>query len=536
MITAMNDRINDERMMLNDHHVHDDMPNERRSEFTRQKNTDQIGFDPPARRQKQTVRQQSLDDQEESGDGDDNIVGELTGEVFDLNIMSYERGMPMRSFQDENTKKRIEHDQSHLDFDLFTDKVKNKNKNKKILYNSDSGDGVYSNLEEAMTPIINESNSYESCIVGVNSSCFWLNSNIAKSHPMSYGVSGYAMFSIMGVMYLLGDGDISEEYISFFEFQNKKKLNAGLVTLREKLVRFRNQIIIDNYLIASKDVEIDAKIADNLMKLANTVIVDPLKSRIDVQKLNAIVKKLSNARDIFSAATISNIESLSLVSINKIRPIFAIKIDKVLPGVFFAKNAAAKNMSNSIVKVKCEYIRFLDAKCGIYEDRTIRVLEIPLDGGDHVFGIVMNKDASTDYGNAKTIFNVDSRSNIDFKRFITYQSYLDVRNIDEILLPKISRRFKIRLNNTLKNAGLEKIFTTRNYSILFPTGTEITDCIQYTDLVIGEYYSMSSKTEREVSARSNSPSGSKFHVKSEFEYYIRDITTNTMLFMGKYNG
>ena len=445
--------------------------------------------------------------------------GEITGTQMTQDSERYDHGMPVRSsFQ----SRKSNHDENaHMDFDLY-DRDKQQSSSDDRLYYEDNADGMYSNLSEAMNPITEGTDPYETCITGVNTSNCWLNDNMASVMAESYGVSGYALFGIMGVMYLLSSDDIMADLVSYFEYQDKRKLNAGLITIRTKLNKYRDQFIIDNYLVSAHDYELERSTAQNLKKLAFCVVANPAESRAEVHRLNDMVQKISKVPKVFSSNTVSKIDSISLVSVCRIRPIFLYAINNVIDGRFNPSGPSRRPLPAS-------FMRFIGVTCKFFEDREMRLIEMPLKGEEHAFGMIMSKD-SDDYGIRDNESTKRNGSIADIKKLSTCINYLENRVMDEVHIPIVKTRFKTRLNKTLQNTGLRHIFTDDNYYRLYPDGAHVTDCIQYTDLIIDKYSSGVKSRNRGYST------GSKFIANSTFEYYVRDVTTNTILMIGRFDG
>ena len=452
--------------------------------------------------------------------------GEITGTKLIDESERFDHGMPVRAaFQ---TRKSKFDENVHMDFDLFDQDLKPNEKSDR-LYNVDDGDGMYSNLEEAMNPITEGTDPYETCITGVNTSSCWLNDNMASIMSSSYGISGYAMFSIMGVMYLLSEGETQSDYVSYFEFQDKRKLNAGLLTIRDRLNKYRDQIVVDNYIISAYDIEIDRRTASGLKKLAFSVIINPNQARNESQRVNSMVKKISKLSKVFSEKTLSSVDTISLVSVTRLRPIFQYEISSIVEAPFYSKMRDGEYHG-----VRREFLRFIGVTCGFFEDRTLRLLEMPLKGHEHCLGIIMRKDNKDDYG-MKTIVNhneneTQTGSIADIKKLSTCINYLEQRVIDEVRIPMIDQRFKVRLNKTLQSTGLKHIFRDPNYYKLYPNGTNISDCIQYLHLTISD------NSFGEKSNNRGYITSCKYIVNSEFEFYVRDNQTNTIFAMGRYSG
>jgi len=447
--------------------------------------------------------------------------GELTGTKLIDDTERFDHGMPVRS---SFSTRRAEHpsytddqDQNrHTDFDLYD---RNQNRSTKSrrdverLYYSEPGDGMYSDISESMQPITEGTDPYETCITGINTSSCWLNDNMASVMRGSYGVSGYSMFGIMGTMYMLSDGEVMADYTAYFEFQEKRKLNAGLLTIRTKLNRFRDQIVMDNYIITSYSNKMNKDTASNIKKLGFVIVINQNNPTIEARRTNDIVYKISGVRNVFSDRTIGSIDSISLVSIIKLQPIFKYA------------HTVVEHVFNG---VRSKFLRFIGVSCGFFEDKEMRLMEMPLKGGSHVLGLIMRKNNQNDYMNTQD--DKPSGSIADVKKLSTAINYLEFRALDEVLIPVIDTRFKLRLNTTLQNTGLQSIFTNPNYYKLYPDGAHITDCIQYMDLIISNRSAGAKSTNRGYTT------SCKYIANSTFEFYFRDVETNTVFVMGRYMG
>lgn len=461
------------------------------------------------------------------------MFGEITGEREVIN--GYDNGMPMRSsftnkrdirnnrnnMNKNNTNGEIDQN-SHFDFNLY-DESQSNDFDKKKLYYSEPSDGMYSNIEESMTQITDNTNPYETCIIGINTTNCWLNDNMASVVNKNYGISGYALYGMMGSLYLLSENDlIQTEYVSYFDFQDKKKLNAGLLTLRSKMNDYRDQFTIDNYVLSNYKHKIDTKVAKGFSKLTMAIVVNPNESTKESDRVNSIISNVSQIKNLISSSTISSVESLSLVSVIKIKPVFAYGINKIIKGSF---------NQNSMR----DYLVFIGISCGYYEDKEIRLIELPLKDNDninnYVFGIITRKD---DNYNKSNNSNNSNNSIADIKTFSTAIHYIKLTVFDEVRIPIVKERYKYRLNKILQTTGLKNIYDTESsdYYKLYNSanginGAYITDCVQYMDLIIDK------NTQNKKSQNKSYNTAGKYYANKEFDYYVRDVITNAIIVMGK---
>ena len=218
----------------------------------------------------------------------DNYVGELTGDEVDTSDR-FDKGMPLRS--SFTVKKSRFDDNSHLDFNLYN-KINNSEK-KNVTYYDDSNAGEYAGLDEAMKTITRGVDPYETCISDITNTTCWMHSNMFMVSKEDYIVNGFGLFSGFGVIYMISQGNTELEVKNYFGFQEKRHLNAGLLTIREKLNEHRNQIVMDNYLINDRYIPSSKKTANKLKNLIFNIVIN--KSCVDEEqhRINNIISTVS---------------------------------------------------------------------------------------------------------------------------------------------------------------------------------------------------------------------------------------------------
>lgn len=431
---------------------------------------------------------------------DDVYVGEVTGEELD-NHDVYDKGMPVRSSY--TVKKSRYDDNSHLDFDLF-EKV-DKRKIDHVLY-SDTNAGDYAVLDEAMKSITAGTDPYETCISDINSTTCWLNSNMYTHCRSKYVVNGFGLFMGFGTIYMISQGNTVIELKNYFNFQDKKHLNAGLLTIKDDLTKHRDQIIVNNYLINDKDIPNNIATAEKLKALVFNLVINRDYPEDETDRINAIIHKLSGMTDVVSTETLSR-SSISLISVAKVFPIWAFKIDNT-----------TKSRFRDVITGQVEtttFIRFVGKTFSYYEDAERQIVEIPMYGDLFVIGIVLNK-----------IENVNTST--ELKDLSTAFSYLKETVLDELTFPIIKKRFKMRLNKTLQKTGLNVVFTHNEMSGLFPEDGSLEDCLQYVDINFN-LRSANKKCENKGYRTTR-----KVIANRTFEFYLRNIESNCIIMMGRY--
>lgn len=418
-------------------------------------------------------------------------IGEVTGQEQDTSDI-YDKGMPMRS---SFTVKRAEYDNNaHLDFDLY-DKIDSNNND--ISYNNTSS-GEFSSLDESMKTITRGTDPYETCINNINTSTCWMYNNMFMLSKNDFIINGFGLFSSFGIIYLISNNSIETELKEYFGYQEKRHLNAGLLTIREKLNQHREQIIIDNYIINNKDIPTDISTSKKIKSLIFNLIINKNQIQHETSRVNNIINTLSNMQNTMSSTTINKTD-ISLISVGKIIPTWSYKIDSI----------KKVRINNSIV----DCLQFVGKTFNYYEDTQKQLIEIPLYGDVYAIGIILPKQ----YLESPT----------DMKTLNVSINYIKPTILDEVIFPMINKRYKTRVSGILKKTGLNKSFIKHDIVGLYPEGGNITDCIQYTDVIFG------SKSGNKLSKNKGYRTTRKFIANRSFEFYLRDTDNNIILMMGK---
>jgi len=435
-------------------------------------------------------------------DNDERYIGELTGEEFDSSDI-YDKGMPLRS---SFTVKRSKYDDnSHLDFDLYQ-KIDKQNM-EKISYSDNGCSSDFACLDEAMTTITRGVDPYETCVSDINSTTCWFHSNMFMLSGDDYVVNGFGWFSGFGVIYLISRGNTEIELKNYFKFQDKKHLNAALLTIRENLNKYRDQITIDNYILSDKDIPNNINAAKKLKSLLFNIIVNRDYPEQEADRVNNIIKTVSGMKDVISAGTISK-SNLSLISVAHLNPVWAYEIENVVKARF----RSTFNTGNVLMM---DFIRFLGKTFDYYEDAEKQLIEIPMYGETYSIGLILSKDNTNE-------------TPIDQKSLSTAINYLKPTVLDEVLIPIIKKRFRTRLNKTLQKSGLNVVFQESDMIGLFPEGGVLDDCIQYIDVAFG------TRTAKKRCDNKGYRTTRKFIATRNFEFYLRNIENNCIMLMGRF--
>lgn len=430
---------------------------------------------------------------------DDKFVGEVTGEEFsDTDI--FDKGMPVRS---SFTVKRSKYDDnSHLDFDLYQ-KI-DKRKSETVAY-SDASGADYAGLDEAMKSITRGADPYETCISDINSTTCWMHSNMYVFSKEDYAMNGFGLFSGFGVLYLISRGNTELELKNYFNFQDKKHLNAGLLTIREDLNQFRDQIVMDSYILNDKSIPNNMNAAKKLKSLIFSVVINRDYPVEEAQRVNNIIKTVSGMKNVVSSGTIAK-SDISMISVCRLSPVWAYKVDNIVKGRFrgiLADNGVAM----------MDFIRFMGKTFDYYEDAERQLIEIPMQGDTYVIGMALSKT------------NDDNPT--ELKSLSVAINYLKPTVLDEVMIPIVNKRYKTRMNKTLQKTGLNVVFNEQEMVGLFPEGGTLDDCLQYMDLSFG------TRCGKKKCDNKGYRTTRKFIANRDFEFYLRNRENNCIMMMGR---
>jgi serine protease inhibitor len=185
-----------------------------------------------------------------------------------------------------------------------------------------------------------------------------------------------------------------------------------------------------------------------------------------------------------------------MIIVSKLSPVWLYKINKVVKG-----------HNNQ------RYCVFVGTTFDYYTDQEIHMLEIPLAGERYTIGFIKHKK--------------NHNMSTHIKQLTMAINYLKPTVFDEVLIPIVKQRYKTRLNKTLQQGGISRIFDNNVQSSLFPEGSKIDDCIVYTDIVFG------SKSANVKCVNKGYRTTNTFVCDKGIEFYLRDREVNCILMMGK---
>jgi serine protease inhibitor len=272
--------------------------------------------------------------------------------------------------------------------------------------------------------------------------------------------------------------------------------------MREDMHKFREQVIMDNYIINDKEIPSRGDVTKKLKSLVFNIVINRDYPDDEADRVNKIIKTVSQMSDVVSSNTLSK-TNISLITVAKLSPIWAYKIDNVI------KSKTHRNNSDETLS----FIRFMGKTFDHYEDAERQIIEVPLHKDVLVIGLIMNKKGL--------------QEPTELKNLTTALNYMKPTVLDEVMIPIIKKRYKTRLNKTLQKTGLIVVFNESEMDGLYPEGGVIDDCLQYVDINFGT--SCSNKRCDNKGYRTTR----KFICNGEFEFYLRNVETNCIMMFGR---
>lgn len=436
--------------------------------------------------------------------GDNENTNQNNNENYNVDYEDTEFiGLPFRS-QSSSKRNNLN---NRGDFDLLD----YKNKSNKVKSFEDSGN--YADIDESLGLITNSINSFDQVINDTSRITSWLFDIIySKSSDPNIIINGMGLVNLSAFLYFVSRGKTETIISDFFGFNDRKELNAGLLTIRDKIISCREQISFDNYLISDSEYPINTKMTNALKKFVFTIILNKSDIHNELKRTNHMIKSLSNLNynDLISRKTLMNIK-IGIYSVMKIEPIWNIPLKNVTKGIF------QPDYSND--QYEMDFLDFDSCEIKGYDDSEISMIEIPM----------MSKKGQSPFsiGICKSKTNKMISSFLDFSRLSSCVKYLKKMYFEKVIIPKLQTDTKIRLNKTLYKNNLNNIYENPNLDGLYPKGVGINDIVQYS---IINFTSSSIKNKKKQTYHSSK----RFICNQSFIYYLRNEELNLIMMIGKF--
>jgi hypothetical protein len=419
--------------------------------------------------------------------------GEITGDLHKHD--DYAKGMPVRP---QCTFTRQVYDgNSHLDFDIYdqTPVI-----TREIEYN-DPDNNEFCSTKKISHTLTDNIKPTQVCINTINAMTLNLFNTISQSTKIMFNINGLGLYMGLLELYHGSAGNTEIELKSYCNFVERIKTYGSFRNFISKYAEFLfPQISFRSYILYDSEMKLSRKYKrDPLNQMVPIISINVTDNIIENErkKINKIINKETECFELMSSNTLHKVE-LNIVSVIRINPIWGIKVDSLSSGKFMGDNTV--------------FINFSNCNIGYYELNNTKYMEIPMKGNDIVFGIIMS-------------------SIIDYENFDSIISKIQLVNVKNLLIPKIVKRTKLRLNNVIKSTGIQACFLQTELPDIFPEDdNRISDILQYSDLILDEKC-QNTKQHNRINNRIKKIRS--IVVNNEFIYYIRYIPNNLVLCAGK---
>jgi serine protease inhibitor len=334
---------------------------------------------------------------------------------------------------------------------------------------------------------------------GISSINMFLYNNIQKVSQDSFNIDGLSLYMTFAILFYGSDGNSHIELKKYFGYPDKNIVNDEITDFIGRNAKyiypyfsFRSYVINDRFIPLSK----------NFAKASTIVPFIPVNisnSHNEAGRLNTIFESETGAPNIISKKTLQKTQ-ISVINISRLTPVWGIPVDAVVMDKFMG--------------IKTEFLQFAGQSVGLLEDADKLMIEIPMKGLKMLFGVILHKESL--------------KGRVDQSDIEMAISNMKDTVVDEILLPKIVKRVKMRLNTMLETTGLNVIFMDTDLPKIYPErGGNLNNIIQYCDIIIDE------KSVRSTKKRGgNYQSMRRIVIDRSFTYYIRYAPEKVILSMG----
>lgn len=423
-----------------------------------------------------------------------NNKGEITGDIMDYDEI--DKGMPYRSQFNPKKNEFIydtnENYSRYTDFDIFDE---SKESNKNISY-FDPNIPNASNLEENIR-VLNNSDPNGLISDSINNYGLFMYDNIRNLIDDISFCYNYGIFILYSCLFAHSN-DL--EIKNFFNMYNKDICEKGVLGINKYLDK-SECLDIKNIIFYDKNLN------SNIDKLDNVILYEINKNNIhnEINNLNLWINKTYGniLKNVISGESLMKV-NISLYSVGLIRTVWKIPFVKIISSKFYGFNSI--DLMDFMQNSNNTYLYF--------EDNTIQAIELPFYDNILSMIIILPK------------IKLNKMFKIDIKDLDIYMNNLKPTLIDELLLPKFTKHFKLRYSNILKKCGLKSSFQFLNTNI-FNQSSHVSDVAQNIILIVDEKCYKNNEFNYSFKGK-----GKKMIINKPFFFCIRIKQTNTNILNG----
>ena len=415
---------------------------------------------------------------------------------------NYAKGMPWRP---ECTFSRQVYDgNSHLDFDIYDNPPVT---TREIGYNDPENSDFCSTSRVSHT-ISENIDPTTVCINNINEITINLLTTICTTSDIMFNINGLGLYMGLLELYHGSTGNTEIELKSYCNFTGRIKTYACFKKFVAEHAKFLYpQISFRSYILYDSEMNISSQFKKKPLDRMVPIIPININNVGEIKRINKLIHEETKCINLISYNTLRKVE-LNIVSVIRINPIWGIKVNFLSTGKFMGDNSV--------------FLNFKNCNIGYYKDisNNLQFLEIPMKGNNNVFGIIINKT---------------SKNHINcYEDFASSISKIQLVNVAKLSIPKIVKRNKMRLNNLMKNKGIQACFLQTELPDIFPEDdNRISDILQYSDLILDEKSEKSENIKQSKRINNRMSKLQSIVINHEFTYYIRYIPNNLILCTGR---
>jgi serine protease inhibitor len=417
-------------------------------------------------------------------------IGEITGQKFKVKEM--DQGMPMRT-QSLMASSNNNMYNPRLDFDLFDSKPK-----LEVAYHDPD---VFASADIQNNTTTNTRNM------------MFDDFTFKIFNKLAAGSSVVSPLSVLILLIVLYSGSNTHTQKELQQVLNLSDKQNSLRSIRKLVNRFNTtkSCQVDSYMITRTTLSVNKAFADNISDLVTFDTVNVNKPEVEAARLS----KLLNFG--ITPTMINDNTAIMLFNRIKFNAKWKVPFNKKdsTHKMFFSNNGAKKVL----------FMVQNNKTHNYYKDASFQLLEMKYADNIFAFGIVLPKNKN----GAPTL----SLDQLDY-----YVSNMQEQEITEINIPRFSHTSRYDGKEMLQKIGIRKLFVNMDISDIVPFNNAlmVTQIIHQATIVVDESGTEATAETLMVmsDACDDSPEEIKFIANHPFVYYIRDIPSNTVLFVGRY--
>lgn len=445
--------------------------------------------------------------------GDDNFFGEITGKYFEADEI--EQGMPMRTFDTNRPSEQYSDPKDynpHLDFQLYQPQSglgANVKYNDPLQSNETMGFGFLGNQEQNITPK-QKATPLKNFPNLSNNFTLLVHQNLKNTrYKQSFGTPSFSILLSLMSLYRGSTGYTEKELSNLFQM-NKRDSFEILMMIYPKL-NLSSSLKLFNSILVSRSCSINPNYREFVKKFQFTDYYDSKHYVDETQRLNKLIRSLSQntVKKMLPDQTLRN-NGIIVCSSIYCKPFWRYQ--------FNSRNIVSKTF-NGYPRRSLNFMTLHDKKFLGCEDNSYQLIELDLFDPHLGMGFLISKE--------------ERKINISDKHFYMFLDNLELQQYGIVQIPKIETdlKFKYNLSHLLSSIGLNSLFSSPNLDDAFiGKKARVIEFLARFSIVLSE----KGKEIPTIGTINNYSNTSSFLANKPFLFYLRERSTNTLIFIGEY--